>query len=231
MLSPGKLANVEISDQKLEAYVEWIEDWMEVSAENGLFNKRQTDSANITTNLLLARESLTSSRAKVKHYIFMVMTIYSNVLQFTSRKWKFLNLYAGDIWVYLIGVFTIAFLIYYLNLNSGLADTLNVPLTGINAAVWGVIGGVLRGLWRLWGPVNRGTYRKLWRIYFLNCPFLGGVFGSIMYVLILAGLLVLNQTPDLTGINQSFVIIGFATLAGYNWEWAVKRFDKIGEMI
>jgi hypothetical protein len=74
-------------------------------------------------------------------------------------------------------------------------------------------------------------FRKIWRIYFLSCPFLGGIFGSIMYLLIIGGLLAISDASEINNINEEFVVIGFAIVAGYNWEWSVKRLEKIGEMV
>jgi hypothetical protein len=99
----------------------------------------------------------------------------------------------------------------------------------------GVIGGILRGVWYLWTNIIDRQYRRTWRIWFLSCPFLGGILGALLYILIVAGLLAISQqsTPlgDQKNSNQQLVVLGFSALAGYSWEWAVKRIQKIGEMV
>jgi hypothetical protein len=60
------------------------------------------------------------------------------------------------------------------------------------AASWGAVGGILRGLWFLKEKVSERKYNNSFRIYFLCVPFLGGLFGAIMYFLLLAGVLIVG---------------------------------------
>ena len=62
-------------------------------------------------------------------------------------------------------------------------------IAGINAAAWGAVGGILRGLWFLKDKVGDRRYRKSWWIYFISVPFLGAIFGAIVYFIIVGGLL------------------------------------------
>jgi hypothetical protein len=93
-------------------------------------------------------------------------------------------------------------------------------------------------------------------------PFLGGLFGAIIYFLVVAGLFIIaptqavpiltNQTslesntsatmanatqqasPNSMEVTRSsqvstLAIIPLATLAGFNWEWAITIFKRIGD--
>jgi cytoskeletal protein RodZ len=178
----------------------------------------------------------------------------------------------------------------------------------LHAATWGTVGGILRGLWFLKNKVSARKYENSLRIYFLSVPFLGGLFGAIIYFILLAGVFVLapTQTPAIFSENQTasgpiatttnitsnatevspapattstpnatevspapattstpnatevspapatttmtnitsnatevspapaakvptLAIIPLAALAGYNWEWAVMVFNRIGD--
>jgi hypothetical protein len=137
-----------------------------------------------------------------------------------------------------------------------------VQEAALHAATWGCVGGILRGLWYLKDKVSDRKYRNSFRIYFISVPFLGALFGAILYFLVVAGLFIIaptqagpilsNQTslssstnttttnttnqpnPGSTGIARpsqvsTLAIIPLATLAGFNWEWAVTIFKRIGD--
>jgi len=123
------------------------------------------------------------------------------------------------------------FIFYYYDLNSALLK--EFPLLGtdsiaIEAVSWGVIGGLLRGLWWLWKNVNKRQFRKAWIIWFISTPFLGGILGGIAYLLIFAGLLAVSGVEDKNGPNSVFVM-SIAALAGFNWEWIVEQFNRVRE--
>ena len=122
-------------------------------------------------------------------------------------------------------------------------DAIGLQQAAIHAATWGCIGGVLRGMWYLKDRVGDRKYRKSWTIYFLSVPFLGGIFGAIIYLVIIAGSVALDvdtspQTSGQTDVEQPgqkfnlgnpLAVIPFAALAGFNWEWAVILFKRIGD--
>ena len=116
--------------------------------------------------------------------------------------------------------------------------------TALHAATWGTVGAILRGIWFLKDKVSDRRYRNSFRIYLLSAPFLGGLFGAIFYFLLVAGLVIVapiqapdvlaNQTSTMSNATSapavsSVTIIPFAALAGFNWEWAIMIFKRIGE--
>jgi hypothetical protein len=78
---------------------------------------------------------------------------------------------------------------------------------GINAAAWGAVGGILRGLWFLKDKVGDRRYRKAWWIYFISVPFLGAIFGALVYFIIVGGLLAF----DPNALEASSVDLGTVT--------------------
>lgn len=220
------------SEEPSESYIDRISNGIDIAAENGLFTNKTAEFSNLITNLSIARNHFQANDiTKTRFYLSTVVNQFSYVMNSMPLRWRFLHLYAGDIWIYLIGFLSMAFFIYFSNIDLILVSNLDIPPTGAVAALFGIVGGVTRGLWKLWTRVNKMYFRKVWRIYFLSCPFLGGIFGSIMYLLIIGGLLAISDASEINSINEELVVIGFAIVAGYNWEWSVKRLEKIGEMI
>jgi hypothetical protein len=218
--------------------IDRILSWVAIAAENGLFKNKDDQGVfqNIQDTLVKASEQLTAdtpnSLAECSRLTSFAIKSFSDVLYSKGNsKWRFDNMYAGDVWLYLIGFLGLIFVIYYFDINTILSNRFHIPLIAIDATIWGVIGGILRGVWYLWTNINDRNYRQTWRIWFFSCPFLGGILGALVYIIIIAGLLVISQQPTPVGQNQQLVVIGFCALAGYNWDWAVKRFQKIGEMV
>jgi hypothetical protein len=157
---------------------------------------------------------------------------YSRKVDAAPFRWKFSNLYGGYIWIYLVLLLAAIFLIFYS--QADLETKLKVRDPAINATAWGVIGAVLRAMWFLKSKVDMRTYRNAYNVYFISVPFLGGILGAIIYLLLLGGLFAL-QGGTQNGENQISInpltIIPFAALAGYNWEWAINLFNRIGDFL
>jgi hypothetical protein len=93
--------------------------------------------------------------------------------------------------------------------------------------------------------VDERGFRKAWNIYFISIPFLGGILGGVVYLIIFARYFILtgpsNPTSTATTTIKStsnavtnssisaITIIPFSALAGYNWEWAIGVFNQVGE--
>jgi hypothetical protein len=134
---------------------------------------------------------------------------------------------------------------YYFGDSIQLSKKLHVPDAAINAVAWGVIGAILRAIWFLKEKVDERGFRKSWNVYFISIPFLGGILGGVVYLIIFAGLVILTGPSNIptnttatagtianTTANPSIsaiAIIPFSALAGYNWEWAIGVFNQIGE--
>jgi hypothetical protein len=242
-----------------------IDNRTNVVADNGLFDRNGTQDyfVDIQNNLRNAREKLyTDDLVDSEYYTSLALRLYDKALYSTSRFWRFSNVYAGPIWIYLVGflVGVLAFYWYQLDMNV-LKLHVTVQEAALHAATWGCVGAILRGLWYLKDKVTDRKYRNSFRIYFISVPFLGGLFGAILYFLVVAGLFIIaptqappilsNQTSLSSGNNtttnntpqpnssstavartsqvSTLAIIPLATLAGFNWEWAIMIFKRIGD--
>jgi len=185
--------------------------------------------------------------------------LYTDKLNSIGYRWRLFNLHAIHIWIYLVAILVAIFSIYYFGLincpveNGGeqktsvqsTANTSNNNSTsgeqcyinkvfgkdvvGFYAVTWGCIGAVFRGLWYLKDRVDEKLFRNAWNIYYLSVPFLGGILGAIMYFIIIGGIISVTSTN--VNIQHPIPVIVFATLAGFNWQWAVDVFRKVGDSL
>jgi hypothetical protein len=154
---------------------------------------------NIHYNLYWARKSLDNEDlAATEFYVTLALRAHDKALYAPSWKWRFTNVYAGVMWIYLVG-FLVAVLVFYLiQLDTNILGIhppgVRIQESALHATTWGTVGAILRGLWFLKDKVTDRRYRNAFRIYVLSTPFLGGLFGAIFYFLIISGLFIV--APD-----------------------------------
>jgi hypothetical protein len=231
---PPLAANAEQTRQQLREEIDRIDNMANVATDNGLFSKQKTVLYDdIQKYLYAARKNLENNQyPECETNTSVALHNYSRALYSTSRLWRFSNVYGGPVWIYLILFLSavLAFYIYFI--DAYLVHTTHITQAAVHAATWGIIGSILRGMWYLKDSVDDRQYRIAWRIYFISVPFLGGIFGGIIYLIIVAGLLSFNgmlvnpNTP-----NNPLVIIPIAAFAGFNWEWALAIFKRIGDLL
>jgi hypothetical protein len=225
--------------EDLELEIDKLDQQIDVSTENGLFTgdpKVSRDS--ILKSLRETRESFDKgeySECETNHSL--TWGLYTDALNSKGYRWRLFNLYAIHIWIYLVAILVAIFLIYYFGLISCSGEQCyinkifgnGVGVVGFYAVTWGCIGAVFRGLWYLKDRVDEKLFRNAWNIYYLSVPFLGGILGAIMYFIIIGG--VVSVTSMDVNIQHPIPVIVFATLAGFNWQWAVDVFRKVGDSL
>jgi hypothetical protein len=169
-----------------------------------------------------------------EYFTSKALRSYDQALYTPDRLWRFSNVYGGPMWIYLIGFLGAVLAFYTIQLDGNFLN-LNVRIqeAALHATTWGTVGAILRGIWYLKDKVSDRRYRNSLTIYFLSAPFLGGLFGAILYFMIVAGLFIIAPAEAQGILNQpnvsSVTIIPLAALAGFNWEWAVMIFKRIGD--
>jgi hypothetical protein len=241
---------IEQTRKKLLIEINRIDLWANTLVDNGLFDKQKKAFEkngngapvdlfdDIQKHLKEARTTLyDGDLSQSDYHASKALRCYDKALYSSSRLWRFSNVYAGPIWIYLIG-FLIAVLVFYwvqLDVNFFRLNPPGVRIqeAALHATTWGTVGAILRGLWFLKDKVSDRKYRNSQRIYFLSVPFLGGLFGAILYFMLVSGLFIVApaQAPGIleqTGAS-TVAIIPLAALAGFNWEWAIMIFKRIGD--
>jgi hypothetical protein len=192
--------------------------------DNGLFDKRhkklfgkkqkedemraEMDKAfkDIQDNLYMARKSLDNDDLPAsEYYVAQALRAYEKALYAPSRIWRFSNVYAGPMWIYLVGFLISTLAFYWVQLDVNFLNLhVSIQEAALHATTWGTVGAILRGLWFLKDKVSDRRYRNSFRIYLISTPFLGGLFGAIFYFLIVSGLFIIApaQAPEILS-NQT----------------------------
>jgi hypothetical protein len=215
-----------------EESINKVDVMVDIADENGLFKKQNVVALEpILQSLKTAREKLqrTPPDFSGSYYdLSVARSLYYKAVQNAPWHWRFSRLYAANVLVYLLLFLSSIFLFYYFHIDRLLLSIFNIDSAAMNAITWGTIGGILRGISRLWYRVNRREFRVVWKGYFISSPFLGGLFGAIVYLLVSAGIIIVSS-QQVEDVLNPLVIMIFCAYAGYNWEWAVKQFSRVGE--
>jgi hypothetical protein len=201
-----------------------IDAWTNNIIDNGLFDKRhkklfgkkqKEDEVraimdgvfkDIQDNLYTARKSLDNDDLPASdYYVAQALRAYEKALYAPSRTWRFSNVYAGPMWIYLVGFLVSVLAFYWIQLDANFLNLhVHIQEAALHATTWGTVGAILRGLWFLKDKVSDRRYRNSFRIYLISTPFLGGLFGAIFYFMIVAGLFIIvpAQAPALLA-NQT----------------------------
>ena len=190
--------------KRLQDAIEKVDIWVSTGVENGLF----INDINKPTYQLIIDKMKSSKANLIKgnlidsdHDLDEVLDKYSDAKHAMSTRWRLFNIYALDVYLYLIGFLALIFAFYVSKLDEFSQQPPFVQ-TALHAATWGAIGAILRGLWFLKEGVGEGKYRKTWRILYYSYPFLGGIFGTLTYLILVAGLLTFGGNDALDGLTN-----------------------------
>lgn len=228
--------------KKLQADIDRVDDWVIVAAENGLFNELEKKQNPITLckiqdilkearNNLDDKNPATFSLPSCAANISSAAGLYAKALNSVSRWWRFKNLYAGIIWIYLITFLISTILaLYYFKIdtlieNNVSHENIHHSSVGIYAVGWGIIGGILRGVWYLKENVDDKKYRNSWVIWFLSSPFIGGVLGTAVYFFWTSGLI--SITKNDTTVANSPLLFALVLTFGFSWPNSINLIRKI----
>jgi hypothetical protein len=205
---------------------------LQAGIENGLFEQKGVKDngpkwTDIQKTIEDARLKIEKNLDEAENLQERALGSYFEVLNKSGKSWRFFGLYAGHLWIFLVGILASIFFFYYYSIDDVIVSGILTEehKVAIDVVVWGIIGSVLRCLWAIRFKVASTHYRKGWRLHYISAPFLGGILGAVVYILIYAGLVSVsneNFTPQ-----NSLAMIPIAAYAGYRWEWAIRLFEKI----
>ena len=120
-----------------------------VADQNGLFVNKRKDFEDIVDKVNCARRELEkkgSDLSSCSKALYQVIDDLENLERAKPLNWRLSNRYGLQIWLYLIAFLSLVFLFYYFNIDGSLVTIFGIQQQGIDAAAWGVVGGILRGL-------------------------------------------------------------------------------------
>lgn len=214
-----------------------VENLFLVMMEYGLFSKRETAPANVNVTLTKIAEARKLARS---HHLDAARTalseaeceIYSVIYPIDGKPgplWRLQRLHQIPLLIYYLVILALI-----LNVASGWFGGMTDNFWGIPSVVFGLgaLGAVLRGLYFLHKQVALRIFRSGFVHAHLAAPWIGGLFGIITYLLLQAGLLALGEgqgelSPEET---VSPLALCLAVLAGFKWEWIIRRIEGIDRL-
>ena len=82
------------------------------------------------------------------YHASLALREYNKAMYNSSRAWRFSNMYAAPVWIYLVA-FLVAVLAFYMVSADDQVRSFheNIAENALYAATWGTVGSILRGLW------------------------------------------------------------------------------------
>lgn len=151
---------------------------------------------------------------------------FDEALNSASFWWRFEYSFGGPFILYFIALLAFAFLAWlFFNPSLSGSKLLWVPAW---AFLWGLIGGVLQGLWFLWQHVSDRKVRKAWIPWYFLLPLMGAILGALTYLVFIAGFIAV--TGGAQGQSEYFGML-LSGLAGFSTRWAVETLDKLTNLM
>jgi hypothetical protein len=212
-----------------------LESTLVCAEENGLFQIPQNSTAHseIFDNLVDACRELDNSKNPPETRFLQGWPKYraatyklNQTLNSAPRSWRFKYLYGGPFAVYYVVLLTAVFSAWVL-FNPSMLNT-RILWVPTYAYVWGLVGGILQGLWFLWQHVSDRQLRKVWIPWYFFLPLMGALLGALTYLIFIAGFI---TSTGATQIASEYFIMLLCALAGFSSKWAVETLDAIVDVI
>ena len=198
---------------------------LESADENGLFKSDSETYKNILSDLIVARDELKQNPPRIIEAwekFYSAYHKFNQVVNSADFWWRFEYSFGGLPLIYLTTVFASIVLVCVL-ITPTVLDSRVLLIPGW-AYLWGSIGGVLQGFWRLWQHVSDRILRKHWITWYMLLPIIGAILGALTYLIFFAGFI--TATGE-TEIKSEFIIMLLCAIAGFSSKWAVQLLDKL----
>ena len=219
------MAEVQESTTKENLYD--LIDMVHRADENGLFKGKNDKFTEITNTIITALEEIAKKQEKQAYEkLCIAYNKFNGAINSAPRWWRFSYCFGGPIVLYFVAIALSIFLAWLLFPE----EILNSKILGVPswAFMWGSMGGILQGLWRLWQYVSSRNLRKHWFLWFLLLPFLGAILGALIYLIYFAGFIVSTGATQLT---SEFFAMLLSALGGFSAWWAIDMLNTLTEII
>jgi hypothetical protein len=211
---------------------------LRVSSEAGVFSPDQSGQlTEILKQLCDARRLARSGDVDEAARQFQEVQIKHDLAVLArSSAWRVFHVYKLHIFLY-----QVVFLSVILYLGTGVVLVIprpvpvyfSVPVPSaffgvpVAAAAFGALGAILRSMWWFFSKLSRNQYYSRFLMAHLCAPWIGAIFGILVYLVVAGGLLALGGND--TGIENPQVPYALALIAGFKWKAAIDLMQSIIE--
>jgi hypothetical protein len=229
------LSNADVDSIKVAYWVDQLNKLrtsIDSANENGLFNDKPAVYCKLTNDISRSLAELSEKPVKTDKFLeakekycncFNELNQLSNAQGFS---WRFCYYYGGPALAYLI-VFFVVILFIWVFFNGSVVNY-HLLLVPSWAFLWGAMGGILNGFWKIWQHACYREIRKVWYIWYIVLPLMGAILGAVTYLILLAGLI---ATTGQSTVQSQFFPMLICALAGFSAKWAVDLIDKLTKLI
>lgn len=209
-----------MSNQKnTEKLLDDVYDAVNFQVDNGLLT--ETQSIALHKTIKDARDKISTDIQEADKLAGEAWSNFTQIINKSSRKQKFLYLYGIHIWLVLgsVGILSLLSIIY---------NWLDFPIQfdlSANVISWACLGGTTYSIYHLRKNVNQRQLSKYYSIYWIVYPLAAVLFGLGTVFLLNAGLIQIQAKLD----ASSYVIVAF--LGGMFQEWAIGTMRDIAYAI
>ena len=150
-----------------------------------------------------------------------------------SWWWRFKRQYRPAIVVYNMVILVIVLAV---GAGNAVSSILGIPTAGLGKPIWGIppevlafgcLGAILRTFYWVGQKTARGTLRPQFQLSYVLAPWIGLLFGALVYAVVKAGLWTLQGDVAQDSEVQLWAVYALAALAGYRWEWVTERLAQL----
>jgi hypothetical protein len=138
------------------------------------------------------------------------------------------------LWLWQLGALVVAVLLiaitYIANLTLFGLPVAAELLVFLRALGWGMIGGVVGGMYNMTRYLQRREYDPAYTMHYFARPMVGSLIGATLFVLSQAGILAGNLIVGEFSVGPVFLYV-FALLAGFKQEFIGDFLDKLTQVI
>lgn len=224
-----------LSAHEVQQITEDVEDNFLALLEKGLFADRDAQANDVIQSLTAALEALASGDAIAgnRHMLEADLIIHQVVYDRPSW-WRFRLRYQPLIVLYNLAILAYLFVAGGWTLDPSTAPSwllLPEEIWKVPVAVlaFGTAGAVLRVFYHLQSKVSAGELRPRNQLGYLLAPWIGALFGALVFAIVRAGLWTL-QGED-TELSSPWAVMALAALAGFSWEWITEWLKNVMSQI
>ena len=201
--------------------------------EKGLYADRDAEARAVIESLTAAFEALKcdDAVAAIQQALEGDRMIHQ-VLYDRSWWWRFRTRFQP-----MVVLYNLAILAYLLFAGGWRLNATEVPawlllpeeIWQIPVAVlaFGAAGAVLRVFYWLHLKVAKGQNRPRNQLGYFLAPWIGALFGAIVYVVVRAGLWTFQGEATESGEPKLWAVLALAALAGFSWDWIIQWLENV----